>query len=445
MKLGARLLETIVLLTGYDYHLPADIYLHHALKEKRYIGGSDRRFIRECFYKILRHQLFLESLLERLSPHQKDQHGRNMMMVYGALYQKDWLACFNGERYHPPALVSWEREMLENIPHQLLHPCHTDEEKAATLNLPPFWYRHLTKSFGDKLVNHMHALNKVAPLDLRIHSLRLSQKEALSLAQKKGAEPSPAPFSPFGLRLFDHQLFDQELVTKGFMEPQDVGSQIITLACDVAPKMRVADFCAGAGGKTLSLSMLMRNQGTIVALDVESKRLKRAQERFRRLGLHNITPKIIEPTWIKRQKHSFDRVLVDAPCSGSGTWRRNPDLKIRVQEKELKQLLQTQQDILRQASALVKPGGRLIYATCSLLMEENDDQIHHFLSTDEGQRFRLFDIAHHWSRIIEGAIDSTQHTASFPTPCTTPMFHLTPLEHNTDGFFVAVLEAIELP
>lgn len=443
MKLGARLLETITLLQNYDYGMPSDVYLHHALKQKRYIGGSDRRFIRECFYQILRHYIYLDFLIKRSPSPQisRDKHARSLMVLYCALYQKDWIACFNGERYHPAILTPQEREMIDHSPSTSSFLPQTEEEKAVSMNLPPFWYKTLSKSYGENLSQHMHAMNKVAPLDLRIHSLRLSPHEALSRVRQNSPVVSIAPFSPFGLRLYDKDLFDQSLVTQGFMEPQDAGSQIITLACDVAPKMRVADFCAGAGGKTLGLSMMMNNQGTIVALDIDTKRLNRAQERFRRLGLHNITTKLIEPIWIKRKKHSFDRVLIDAPCSGSGTWRRNPDLKLRAQEKELEQLLTTQRDILRQASALVKPGGRLIYATCSLLNDENDSQIHWFLSTDEGQRFRLLNLNHHWSAMVERAKHPTQDTTTFPPPCETAMFQLTPLDHDTDGFFVAVLES----
>ena len=187
--------------------------------------------------------------------------------------------------------------------------------------------------------------------------------------------------------------------------------------------MRVADYCAGAGGKTLAIAMTMENKGHIIACDVSSPRLEGAIKRLRRAGVHNAERHLLEPgdKWLKRQDQKYDRVLVDAPCTGTGTWRRNPDARLRLKESDLAEIMPKQAMILDQAQRLVKPGGRLIYATCSLLNEENDAQVEAFLT-----RYPNF------SRI----------DVSSPLP---PALHgkqlrLTPRANGTDGFFGAILE-----
>ncbi len=192
------------------------------------------------------------------------------------------------------------------------------------------------------------------------------------------------------------------------------------------PGMRVADWCAGAGGKTLAVAMEMENRGHIVACDVHDKRLDGAVKRLRRAGVHNVEQHLIVPgdKWAKRRAGSFDRVLVDAPCTGCGTWRRNPDARLRLTETDLAELVVKQAAILDTASRLVRPGGRLIYATCSLLPAENEVQIDGFLARHGD--FALLDLAQAWP--FDGA-----------PPCDGPYLALTPLRHGTDGFFAAVL------
>ena len=168
------------------------------------------------------------------------------------------------------------------------------------------------------------------------------------------------------------------MLKNGLVEIQDEGSQLVALAVDAKPGMRVADFCAGAGGKTLAIAAQMQNKGRITACDVLAKRLERSTERFRRAGLHNIETKVLKDErdpWVKKHKGEFDRVLVDAPCTGIGAWRRNPDARWRSLGPGLETLLPLQASILASAARLVKKGGRLIYATCSMLREENEKQV----------------------------------------------------------------------
>jgi 16S rRNA (cytosine967-C5)-methyltransferase len=214
------------------------------------------------------------------------------------------------------------------------------------------------------------------------------------------------------------------------VEVQDEGSQIAALLVGARPGMRVVDFCAGAGGKTLALAAGMENRGKLVACDVSASRLERAVRRLRRAGVSNVERRALSSErdkWVKRHGSGFDRVLVDAPCLGTGTWRRNPDAKWRATPANLAELVIRQQEILVSAARLVRPGGRLVYATCSLLREENEDQAEAFLAA--APEFTLVPAALIWAETIGGS-----------SPGGERYLRLTPAQHGTDGFFVATFE-----
>ncbi len=216
----------------------------------------------------------------------------------------------------------------------------------------------------------------------------------------------------------------------GLVEVQDEGSQLIALLADARPGMRVADYCAGAAGKTLAMAATMGNRGKITACDTSAARLEGAAKRLRRAGVDNAERHLLEPgdRWAKRRAGSFDRVLVDAPCTGTGTWRRNPDARLRTQPADLSELVAVQHDILCKAGELVRPGGRLIYATCSLLPEENEAQMDRFLARAEG--FAPVPLDGLWKALLPGVA----------APCAGPWMALSPGAQGTDGFFCAVLE-----
>ena len=211
------------------------------------------------------------------------------------------------------------------------------------------------------------------------------------------------------------------------MEIQDEGSQLVAALLGARPGQRVCDFCAGAGGKTLALAATMDNRGQIVACDTSAARLANATIRLRRAGASNVERHLLEPgdKWAKRRAETFDRVLVDAPCTGTGTWRRNPDARQRLAATDLAELTARQAAILDAAAPLVRKRGRLVYATCALLEEENEAQVMHFLARHPG--FSLVPLARAWP--FDGA-----------PPCTGDFLALTPARHGTDGFFAAVLE-----
>src|SRR5690554_4964410 len=278
----------------------------------------------------------------------------------------------------------------------------------------------------------VRALNSSAFLDLRVNPLKTEREPMLALLRSGPAlryDPQPTPYSPWGIRLQGRPPVNRwPMFEKGELEVQDEGSQILVALMAPRRGEMIIDYCAGAGGKTLLLGALMRSTGRLYAFDISAARLARAKPRFARSGLSNIVPVVIATEGDKRVKRlhgKAHRVLVDAPCTGLGTLRRNPDLKWRMHPESLAALQETQAQILRQASRCVAPGGRLVYATCSLLAEENQDQIERFL--EQNSDFKLVDAGPILAdRCPELKLDG-------------PYLQLRPDYHGTDGFFAAVM------
>jgi 16S rRNA (cytosine967-C5)-methyltransferase len=327
---------------------------------------------------------------------------------------------FTAGRYGPPPLTDSETIILEKFAgHTLEHP---NMPEAVKYEIPDWILPRFIAQFGAALPAQMAALATPAPLDLRVNALKTTREAAIAALAREQLAAVPTRYSPWGLRLAGRQSITQGPAFRdGLVEIQDEGSQLIALLVDAAPGMRVADYCAGAGGKTLAIAMGMANKGHIVACDVSAPRLEGAIKRLRRAGVHNAESHLLAPgdKWTKRQAGKFDRVLVDAPCTGTGTWRRNPDARLRLRENDLAEILPKQAGILDAAQKLVKPGGRLIYATCSLLDDENNLQVEAFLA-----RYPKF------RRI----------TPALPDGLEGPDLRLTPAAHGTDGFYAAVME-----
>ncbi|MDQ2804527.1 MAG: RsmB/NOP family class I SAM-dependent RNA methyltransferase, partial [Pseudomonadota bacterium] len=257
--------------------------------------------------------------------------------------------------------------------------------------------------------------------------LKATREEVRAALAAETIEAVPTPLSPWGLRVAARRPVTAGAAFRaGLIEIQDEGSQLIAALADARPGARVADLCAGAGGKTLAMAMTMGNRGHLLAVDVSTRRLDAAVRRLRRAGVHNVECHLLEPgdKLVKRRAASFDRVLVDAPCTGTGTWRRNPDARLRLAEPDLAELVAKQAAILDTAARLVRPGGKLIYATCSLLTEENESQVSAFLARCPG--FEVVPVANVW-------------------PFAGEFLALTPARHGTDGFFAAVLTKQSAP
>jgi 16S rRNA (cytosine967-C5)-methyltransferase len=275
-------------------------------------------------------------------------------------------------------------------------------------------------------------LGQEAALDLRVNTLKATRDEVLASLKGEGLDASPTLLSPLGVRLPARiALGAHEGFKSGLFEVQDEASQVCAWLVDAQPGETVIDLCAGAGGKTLALAASMKNKGRLVACDVSVGRLERSKLRLRRAGVHNATLRIIEESdkWLKRQAGTFDRVLVDAPCSGTGAWRRNPDARWHLSPENLKNLTKTQDGLLDRGARLVKPGGQLIYATCSLLSEENTARIDAFLARND--TFHIRPVHGVWQLVFD-----------VPCPSDGPFLTLTPARHGTDGFFVAILTRI---
>ncbi|MBO0711896.1 MAG: RsmB/NOP family class I SAM-dependent RNA methyltransferase, partial [Acetobacteraceae bacterium] len=333
-----------------------------------------------------------------------------------------------GERFAPATL---DRATLAAL--ATLEGCaveHPEMPDAVRFELPDWLLPLFAARFGDALAAEMAALALPAPLDLRVNLLKATREEAQAMLAADDVEAAPTPLSPWGLRVFGRTaLGATKAFRSGVVEIQDEGSQLVAALVGAAPGMRVADWCAGAGGKTLAMAMTMGNRGQIVACDISLPRLEGAIRRLRRAGVDNVERHLIQQpdeTWATARAGSFDRVLVDAPCTGTGTWRRNPDARRRLARGELAGLLLRQAAILAAAARLVRTGGRLVYATCSLLSEENEAQVSAFLARQPG--YALVPLSAVWP------LDAVR--------CRDPYLALTPRRHGTDGFFGAVLERV---
>jgi 16S rRNA (cytosine967-C5)-methyltransferase len=343
-------------------------------------------------------------------------------------------SCCDGDRFRPAPLSEAEERLVGGLATRTLR--HPEMPRAAANDLPEWLEPHLERVFGKGLEREMAALNAAAPTDLRVNLLKADRAAARHALAAEGVAAEPTPWSPIGLRLAARvPLGGLAAFKEGLVEVQDEGSQIAALLADARPGMRVVDFCAGAGGKTLALAAGMGNRGKLVACDVSARRLERAVRRLRRAGVNNVERRALtseRDKWVKRHAGGFDRVFVDVPCLGTGTWRRNPDAKWRATVQDLAELVVRQQQILSSAARLVRPGGRLVYATCSLLHEEDEAQAEAFLAAEP--EFSVVPAARAWAETIGGA-----------SPGGERYLRLTPARHGTDGFFVAIFERQPCP
>ncbi|MEE3503269.1 RsmB/NOP family class I SAM-dependent RNA methyltransferase [Acidiphilium acidophilum] len=423
MTPAGRLQAAIELLGAIEAdRRPADAVANEFLRTRRFIGGGDRRDIGETVWGVLRARRRLGWWIERVGATPTPRLMVLALMVLNGVTVHRAAAEFGGSRFAPPALEDEERRVLEQLDkHTLDHP---NMGEGVRLEMPDFVVPLLRARFGDRLEAESAALMQPAPLDLRVNLLKTTREEATGLLAKAKLKAEPTRLSPWGLRLAPRQsVTTSQPFRDGLVEIQDEGSQLVGLLAQAQPGMRVADFCAGAGGKTLALAMTMENKGHIVACDVSPARLDGAIKRLRRAGVHNAERHLLEPgdKWTKRQGGKFDVVLVDAPCTGTGTWRRNPDARLRLKESDLAELVVKQAAILDEAQRLVKPGGALIYATCSLLDAENQGQVAGFLARHPS--FRIAPVG-----------------AAFPAYLQGDYLLLSPARDGTDGFFACRME-----
>ncbi len=414
MKTSLPLSHAIhVLADVLTFQRPADAVLSYFFRNHHEVGARDREFIAETVYAILRRKRLLDHVAPGTTPRK---------LALAALVKLQGVSL----RELEPLLKGSEGEWLK-----AMKAVPTDDlTPAEQADLPDWLWQRLAAEQGEERALALgRAMQQPAPLDLRVNTLLAGRDEVLAVLRGEGIEAEATPYSPVGIRLKKKIALNRHpLFLEGKVEVQDEGSQLLALL--LAPKRRdmVVDFCAGAGGKTLLLGALMASQGRLYAFDVSDKRLNQLKPRLKRSGLSNVHPQLISgenDARIKRLAGKTDRVLVDAPCSGLGTLRRNPDLKWRQTPESVTELTAKQGAILASASRLVKNGGRLVYATCSLLREENEGIVEAFLA------------AHPDFRLVSAA----QALAEVRVPLDTGDYlKLQPQAHGTDGFFAAVLE-----
>lgn len=403
--------------TALKMEHPADAVLRHFFQAER-IGSNERSLVADTLFGVLRHRLLLEHgcTLDGLG----QATARRMALAYWVR-----LGGYN-LRELEPLLKAKEADWLGKVKSINLN----NLPLSIQAELPDWIVDKLRPQHNDAEILELgRSMQQPAPLDLRVNTLLAGRNEVLQSLQAEGMDAQATPYSPMGIRLrYKPALNKHALFLSGKFEVQDEGSQLLGLL--LAPKRNdmVVDFCAGAGGKTLMLGAMMNSQGRLYAWDISEKRLTNLKPRLKRSGLSNVQPQLIaheNDSKVKRLAGKIDRVLVDAPCSGLGTLRRNPDLKFRQSAQSVAELNVKQAAILTSSARLLKPGGRLVYATCSLLHEENQAIVESFLATHPD-----------FGLLAAGDVLKQQHIALEMGD----YLQLTPQLHNTDGFFAAVLE-----
>lgn len=388
---------------------PADQLLSRYFREHRDLGQNDRAFVAETVFAVLRRKRSLEAASGASAPH---------ALIAAALL-----------RVLGHSARSMQGLIDENLLARIRQTSPSEWSAAVRADLPDWLWERLAGQYGDEeALRIAHGLLNPAPLDLRVNLARSERDAAQQRLAADGIESKPTPYSPAGLRVAGKPAINRhDLFTQGLVEVQDEGSQL--LAWLLAPRRgeMIADYCAGAGGKTLAAAMLMRGTGRIYAMDVSAKRLAALAPRAARAGVTNVHTLVLgdDDARARRLAGKLDRVMVDAPCSGFGTLRRNPDLKWRHGPQAIAELSTKQRAILAAGARLVKPGGRLVYATCSILHEENDAVADAFQAVHS--EFRPLSAA---------AVLAAQRI----TLDTGERLRLWPHLHDTDGFFAAVFE-----
>lgn len=426
MRLAGRVSAAIDVLTAIlERHSPASEALKDWGKAHRFAGSTDRHAIGTLVYDVLRRRNSLQWRMGAEAPR---------ALALAALHDvwklsPEAIAAMAGEPHGPGALTAPELSALQRqVPGDL--PLHVAGD------IPEWLAKSYRDAFGSHAAEEGAALAERAPVDLRVNTLKATRPQVLEALARFGA--TEGPWSPLAVRIAapgpearNANVEAEPAHGLGWYEVQDAGSQVAALLSGVAPGMMVADICAGAGGKTLALAALMRNEGRLVAHDLDRFRLRPIFERLTRAGVTNCDVISAQDKGKLQAAGPFDCVVIDAPCSGSGSWRRKPDAKWRFTPKLLQQRLKEQAQLLDQGFGLARPGGTVLYITCSVLPEENTRQVQSFLSRQPAAK--LVPYKEQWAAATGGqppaSADGSEETLL-----------LTPARHGTDGFFAAVIK-----
>ena len=379
MKLHRNLVFAVI--DGLDLIFNEDEYadkvVQKVLKIDKRWGSRDRGFIAQTIYEMVRYKRLYTEIADIRAPYRRQDLFR-MWAVWAVLKGIE--------------LPDWKQ--IEPTPERRIKGKFDELSKIRKFReAVPDWIDELgEKALGDKLwTEELAKLNEPAQVILRTNTIKTTKEKLRKALLEEGIDVEPIKGYASALILPERaNVFQTESFKKGYFEVQDASSQLVAEMLDVKPGQRVVDTCAGAGGKSLHLAALMENKGQLIAMDIYGSKLKELKRRARRNSAHNIETREITSTKVfKKLYGSADRVLIDAPCTGLGVLRRNPDSKWKMQPEFLEKITKTQHEIIRSYSKIVKPGGKMVYATCSILPQENNDQIKSFLASEEGADFSV--------------------------------------------------------
>lgn len=400
MKLSARYQAVLELIDEiFKNQRPADHIINEYTRQRKYMGAKDRRFIIDTTWAIIRRRMRLEFECG-------SSDSRKILLTF--LKDEDFDLLAEDSPYGLAPLSKEEKAWLKNL-NENVYPSNVELECPA-------W---LYEKIGSRPL--LEALNHTAPADLRVNLA--GREEVRNRLSREGLYFAPTPYSPYGLRSEERvNLKNCSAYHEGLVEVQDEASQLASLLADVRPEHKAVDYCAGAGGKSLAIAAMNRNEGTIQSYDVNWNRMDVIKERAERLGIRSIQ------VMSKVEDTDYDRFIIDAPCSGSGTWRRSPDAKFRLSPEKLNQLNKIQQDLLNTAYRHTKPGGKIIYITCSILADENEIIVENFVNSHADIHFA--DHEKLWQRKLDTRFPFTEKR----------FITFSPISTNTDGFFFCMLE-----
>jgi len=383
----------------FESKYPADGIINEYVRARKYIGSKDRKSIVETVWGVIRNRF-------KLGFDCKSDKPRDLLLTM--LKDEDFDVLCAGGNYGLAPLDNKEKQMLKTLSEDV----YPDYIEAET---PKFLFEKINN------VELAKSLNRTAPADFRINCS--DRDELIKSLKKEGLFFSKTPYSPIGIRSEERiNLNNCIAYNEGKMEVQDEASQLVAIMCDVNPRQKIIDYCAGAGGKSLTLAYLLGGEGMVYSHDINKQRLKPLPERAKRLGLFNIEIKN------EIQDTDFERFIVDAPCSGSGVWRRSPDTKFRLNQKKIDELNHAQKDVLNFSAEHVAVGGEIAYITCSVLPEENEKIVEWFLLNH--QEFCTINLKERW-----------QDKVSLKYPFSrSDMLNFSPLITNTDGFFLCIFK-----
>lgn len=439
MRPAARLQAVIEILDGVEegirtLTIPADRVVADYTRNRRYIGSKDRRAISALSYDVIRRR---GRHVWRLGGVGLPVTGRALLISHLAHTAPGGLTMFGDEAAHSPEILSEvEQQAVAQFP---FFETTSQKPISAEHEVPEFLEAALRQRFGADFDVAITSLNAIAPLDVRSNPIKPDIELSNDLI-KASESIEKTKLSPIGYRSDNKvRVTGTDLYTSGRIEVQDEAAQVACYLVDAQPGMAVVDLCAGAGGKSLLLSALMENKGQLFAFDASGKRLSALMTRSQRSGCRNIQVKAIPERGNNRESildglaGKADRVVVDAPCSGTGTWRRNPDQRWRLSSAQIAEYASVQLALLTEAAQMVKSGGRLVYMTCSILHEENEAVVDAFFATQGTINWKLANFKPIWNKILPGEAPQTAAKNE-------AMLQFVPHQHQTDGFFVAIIE-----